>query len=171
MLRLAFLHGLESGPHGSKYQTLCTLGLGEVIAPNCQGVLDVGERLRLVEAALADQPRVVLVGSSFGGLVALLYAAAHPAQVAGLMLCAPAVHLPELLALHGLPPKGPPPAIPVRVLHGSLDDVVPIGPVQKYSQDQGFVLIVVDDDHRLALSHAKMSELVLEVWAEAQLAA
>lgn len=170
MLQLVFLHGLESGPHGSKYQLLSTLSLGTVLAPDCEGVFDVSERLRLIEAALRGVPRVVLVGSSFGGLLALLYAAAHPARVAGMMLCAPAVHVPELIALPGLPAGAQLPTVPVQVLHGSQDDVVPLAPVQAYCAAQGFTLTVVPDGHRLAVSHAELAKLVREVWGAAQIA-
>lgn len=165
-LQLVFLHGLESVPQGSKYHTLQTLGLGEVVVPNCQDVLDPAERMRIIEETLREVPRAVLVGSSFGGLMALLYAAAHPDRVAGLMLCAPAVHVPELVALPGLPSGAPLPQVPVRVLHGTQDDIVPLEAVQNYCEAQGFALTVVDDGHRLAASHAVMAQLVREVWEE-----
>ncbi len=95
--QLVFLHGLESGPHGSKFHLLAGLGLGTVVAPDCEGVHDPHERLDIIEATLNGLDDLVLVGSSFGGLMALLYAVRHPDQVAGLVLCAPAVHRPDLM--------------------------------------------------------------------------
>jgi pimeloyl-ACP methyl ester carboxylesterase len=157
--QLVFLHGLESGPHGSKYQTLARLGLGEVLAPNCEGIQDPALRLQIIERELTDHRRMVLVGSSFGGLMALLYAAKHPQRVAGLVLCAPAVHRPDLCE-----PPDVTPGFPVRVLHGRQDDVVPLASVQAYCQAQGLPLTLVDDDHRLGKNHAEMTRLVRDVW-------
>lgn len=162
--RLVFLHGLESGPMGSKFQLLQRLGLGAVEAPDCQGLTSVAARLAAIEASLGDGRDLLLVGSSFGGLMALHYANAHPQRVAGLVLCAPAVHRPELLAT----PEGtavvPPPATPVRVLHGRQDAVVPLTAVEDYCHRHRLALTVVDDGHRLGASHAELAELVREVW-------
>ena len=163
-VQLVFLHGLESGPHGSKFHLLQSLGLGEVLAPDCHGVQDVARRLAMIEAALGDTPQLLLVGSSFGGLMALVFAAAHPQQIAGLVLCAPAVHRPELVDLPGSPGGGELPAVPVRVRHGSQDTVVPLAPVRAFCQAQGLPLQVIDDGHRLAESHAELAALVREVW-------
>ena len=156
--QLVFLHGLESGPHGSKYRLLAGLGLGEVLSPDCQGVDDPSERLRIIEAALADRNHLVLVGSSFGGLMALLYVARHPQQVAGVVLCAPAVHRPDL-------PRPPelPGSLVARVLHGRGDEVVPLADVVAYCEAQALPLTLVDDAHRLADSHVELERLVREV--------
>jgi len=65
--KLVFLRGLESGPHGSKYQTLRDLD-PELIAPDCTGIGDLESRLRIIEDSLAGVDRMVIVGSSLGGL-------------------------------------------------------------------------------------------------------
>jgi pimeloyl-ACP methyl ester carboxylesterase len=157
---LVFLHGLESGPHGSKYQTLSGLGLGPVLAPDCSGMLDVQERLHKIEDELQGLQRLVLVGSSFGGLMAVQVALRQPRQVAGLVLCAP--------ALHGARDLGPvPPApdgIPIRVLHGDADDVVPLPPIAAWCTQYHVPLTVVADGHRLQASHDDLRRLVREVW-------
>jgi hypothetical protein len=57
--RLVFLHGLESGPHGSKYQALRNLD-PELISPDCTGVSDIGERLAIIEEALAGVEKMVI---------------------------------------------------------------------------------------------------------------
>ena len=92
--------------------------------------------------------------------MALKFAAAHPDQVAGMVLCAPAVHRTE--------PGWPPPAmtlpIPVRILQGTRDDVVPLAAVEAYCVANGLPLTVVDDNHRLSASHEVMARLVREVW-------
>jgi pimeloyl-ACP methyl ester carboxylesterase len=162
MPQLVFLHGLESDPHGSKFHTLNALGLGEVLAPNCQHVNAPEERLRIIEAALLGKTELVLVGSSFGGLMALKFAAAHPHQVAGMVLCAPAVHRTEARLL--------PPAmnlrIPVRVLQGEDDATVPLTSVAHYCADNRLPLTVVKDGHRLQESHEILARLVREVCDE-----
>ena len=157
---LVFLHGLESGPHGSKYHTLLGLGLGEVIAPDCTGIMDVPTRLAIIETALGEHTELVLVGSSFGGLMALAYAASHPEQVAGLVLCAPAVHRPDIME-----PPGVANGLPVRVLHGDHDDIVPLDAVQGWTSRHSLTLRIVADGHRLQDSHGVMGELVREIWA------
>ena len=158
--QLIFLHGLESEPGGSKFLTLQSLGLGDVLEPDCSKLIVPDERFRVVEAALAGHPRLVLVGSSFGGLMALKFAAAHPEQVAAMVLCAPAVHRPE--------PGWRPPrvnlTIPVRVLPGPQDDIVPLAAVEAYCVANGLPLTGVDDNHRLSASHEVMARLVREVW-------
>ena len=159
-LRVAFLHGLESGPHGSKYQLLCGLGLGEVLAPDGYRVVDPEERLRLIREALKDEAHLLLVGSSFGGLMALRFAERWPDQVAGMVLCAPAVHRADLPA----PPV--PRGIPLAVLHGRQDETVPLQAVTAWASGQVQVT-VVEDGHRLERSHAVLAQLVQDVWRRA----
>lgn len=155
--RVVFLHGLESGPHGSKYHWLTELGLGEVLAPDCTGILDPLERLARIRDALREEAYLLLVGSSFGGLMALRYASQYPDQVAGVVLCAPAVHRPEWQ-----PP--PPPKVPLAVLHGARDEVVPLQAVRDWAGWSAPVT-VVDDDHRLHASRAEFERLVRETYA------
>lgn len=158
--QLVFLHGLESQPGGSKFTTLQSLGLGDVLEPDCSNLIVPDERFRVVEAALAGKQHLVLVGSSFGGLMALKFAAAHPEQVAAMVLCAPAVHRTE----PGWTPPALNQAMPVRVLQGARDEVVPLAAVEAYCAANGLPLTVVDDNHRLGASHDVMARLVREVW-------
>jgi proline iminopeptidase len=83
---------LSRAPEGSFYRQLVAvegaLGLGEQIA-------DL-ERIR----RLLGQEQLVLVGHSFGALVAALYAAELPERVAALVLVSPA-------PLHVMPVQGP----------------------------------------------------------------
>ena len=95
-----FLHGLESGPHGSKFQSMKGAGW-RISAPDCEGIADVGERVEIARHALTETAgQVVLVGSSFGGLTAArLFSSladdGASTQVRGLLLLAPAFHLPD----------------------------------------------------------------------------
>ncbi|SHI88594.1 Alpha/beta hydrolase family protein [Malonomonas rubra DSM 5091] len=138
-MQLVFLHGLESGPHGAKFQAL-KKHFGAVISPDCSGISDPWQRLQIIRETLAEQPGpFLLIGSSMGGLMALLLQREIPRQVAGMLLCAPALHRP---AGEGLTSAGLPPSL---IIHGRQDDVVPI----EASRNFGLPLLEVDDDHSL----------------------
>lgn len=119
-MKLLFLHGLESGPRGSKCQALEQV-FGDVLAPDCSGIADERQRLAIIRRRIsaATSPFLV-VGSSMGGLMALLLQQAQPQAVAGLVLCAPALHRG---AAHNLDFDHLP---PTRVIHGRADTVVPL---------------------------------------------
>ena len=152
-MKLLFLHGLESGPHGSKYQALRWM-FGEVLAPDCSGVRDAGRRLEIILGEVdREREPLLVVGSSMGGLMAMLLQKARPDKVAGMVLCAPALHRPEAgeIDYHHLPPT--------RVIHGRHDTVVPLSASLPF----GDRLTVVDDDHRLAGSTEQILRAVFDV--------
>jgi len=156
-MQIVFLHGLETGPHGSKYQAL-RLMFGEVISPDCEGVKEPQQRLAIIQQTLSDQTGPFLVvGSSAGGLMALLLQREDP-RVKGLVLCAPALHTEhgDTLTAEGLPDT--------VIIHGRGDDVVPI----ECSREFGAPLVEVDDDHRLNDSLPLMLRLVFEMKLKAQ---
>jgi len=142
MVKLLFLHGLESGPHGAKFQALQNV-FGEVLSPDCSGISDPQQRLQIILSAIepAEQPLLV-VGSSMGGLMALLLQREVPDKIAGLLLCAPALHRPQAA---GLTAEHLPPTV---IIHGRRDQVVPIEASRQFAAD----LIEVDDDHSLKQS-------------------
>lgn len=156
-MTLVFLHGLESSAYGSKYLALQAVW-PEVLAPDTEGVLDVEQRLAIVERELAGLDDLVLVGSSFGGLVAVLFADRHPERVRGYVLCAPALHKGHADAVTHVPAR-------TAVLHGAGDDVVPIAASRVFCQRFGVPLVEVDDGHRLQASMARMLELTRQVLA------
>ncbi len=139
-MKILFLHGLESGPHGSKYQALKTV-FNDVTAPDCSGLSNEAERLQVIcnEIDSTTDPYLV-VGSSMGGLMAMLLQQARPQRVAGMVLCAPALHRPaaQELTYTELPP--------LAVIHGDQDDVVPL----EVSLPFGHQLTIVRDGHRLS---------------------
>jgi len=139
-----FLHGLESGPHGQKYQALKEK-FGAVISPDCTGISDPQQRLQIIRTAIEPLTEPLLVvGSSMGGLMALLLQQDCPKKVAGLLLCAPALHRPEANGLNA-------DSLPVtQIIHGRFDRVVPIEASRKF----GAPLLEVDDDHSLKNSLA-----------------
>ncbi len=155
-MKILFLHGLESGPHGSKYQAL-TWMFGAVTAPDCSGIRDAQQRLRIILHDLgAEREPFVVVGSSMGGLMAMLLHQSRPELVAGLVLCAPALHRPEA------EPVDPATLPPTRVIHGRRDTVVP----PETSLPFGDRLTLVDDDHRLSNSTAAILTAVFDIKLE-----
>ncbi len=152
-MKILFLHGLESGPYGSKYQAL-TWMFGDVLSPDCSGVKDESQRLDIIQQQLeTEKEPVLVVGSSMGGLMALLLHQACPEKVAGMVLCAPAIHRP---AAKDLDVEKLPPTI---VIHGRADTVVPFS----CSAVFGKRLIAVDDDHRLSNSMPVIMRAVFDM--------
>lgn len=158
-MQVVFLHGLESGPCGAKYQALLAAGLGPLLAPDCTGLTTPAERLAVIREALGDLRELLLVGSSFGGLMALQFAAEAPDQVAAMVLCAPAIHRSE----PGWRPPLTLPDVPVRALHGERDALIALDAVQAWCSRHAVPLLAVDDDHRLSNHHEALIELVREV--------
>jgi pimeloyl-ACP methyl ester carboxylesterase len=152
-MRILFLHGLESGPHGSKYRALKAV-FGDVLSPDCSGVTSAEQRLKIIIDQIdGDEEPYLVVGSSMGGLMALLLHQRAPQRVAALLLCAPALNWPAAkgLDLSKLPPTW--------VIHGSDDDVVP----HRYSLPFGERLLSVKDGHRLANSLPLILKSVFEL--------
>jgi len=138
-----FIHGLESTSQGTK-------GLyfreryPEMIIEDYTGALEV--RMEKLEAVLAGKDKLILVGSSFGGLMAAIYACRHPAKVRRLILLAPAINLEEFE-----PYAGQALALPVHLYHGRRDDVVPPGEVRAVAERtfRNLTYCFVEDDHSL----------------------
>ena len=157
-MTVIFLHGLESGPHGGKYKAL-TKSFGEdvVISPDCTGITDVASRYRKVCEDLAGVAGpLILVGSSFGGLMALMYAEQHPDKVSAMVLCCPAL-LPKYQRYWGGLRT---PWCPVTIIHGKEDDIVPPQASQSWAEAHGATLVLVEGDHRLSDQN---NRLLLEV--------
>ncbi len=111
-MRIVYLHGFASGPQSRKAQAFReafhALGM-EIHIPDLArddfDHLTISAQLAVVRDLLADEP-THLIGSSMGGYLAALTAAAHPAQVRRLVLLAPAfafpTRWPELLGAEKL---------------------------------------------------------------------
>lgn len=138
-----FIHGLVSSGQGSKAKLLRGRIPG-ILTPDFTGSLD--ERMGQLEPILARKPSWVLIGSSFGGLMAATYAISHTDRVSRLILLAPAL----ILLREGQDKLSPIP-IPTVVFHGSGDTVVPLEPVREICEQlfSDLTFHVVDDDHRL----------------------
>jgi pimeloyl-ACP methyl ester carboxylesterase len=145
-----FCHGLESGPHGRKYQALVAAGFA-VQSPDFRGQ-NLAARVATLVPVLRAAEGSVLVGSSYGGITALCAAIQHVeagGSLRGLLLCAPALGRiePPADAMRLYPPA------PTILIHGKNDDVVPARVSEDFAAAHPQVkLMLVDDDHSLASS-------------------
>ncbi|MDH4072461.1 MAG: alpha/beta hydrolase [Gammaproteobacteria bacterium] len=143
---VVFSHGQESGPWGTKIQEMAKLvrGLGcEADSVDYQGIADPEERVaKLVEYCKPLESPLLLVGSSMGGHVAT--AAAETVNAVGLFVLAPAYYMPEY---EDLTPRAP--TIPIMIVHGWHDDVVPVENSIRYARECSATLHIVDGDHSL----------------------
>jgi len=146
MTTVVFSHGQESGPWGTKIRAMAELArkLGcEVDSIDYQGIADPAERVEklLHECANIDD-QLILIGSSMGGHVAT--AAASQLAAMGLFVLAPAYFMPGYESLTPTPPT-----LPICIVHGWHDDIVPVENSIRFASSCGATLHVVDGDHRL----------------------
>ena len=154
-----FSHGQESGPWGTKIRAMAdAVRLRGHVADSIdyQGIKDPDVRVDKLIAACGDlDDPIVLVGSSMGGYVATAAAGAVGAK--GLFVLAPAFHMEA----HGL---GTPsaPDIPMSIVHGWHDDVVPVDNSIRFARACSATLHIVDGDHRLTANIDTINELLLQ---------
>lgn len=156
-LLVVFSHGKESGPWGSKIQTLANVAerlgakfisvdyreypSGTAHDQNAAGEADrrVGQ---LLDVELPAHHQLVLVGSSMGGYVSTVATTRLP--VDGLFLMAPAFYLP------GYANQDPTPrASNTMIIHGWSDGVVPAQNSIRFAKLHRCDLHLLDGDHRL----------------------
>ncbi|MBT6502577.1 MAG: alpha/beta fold hydrolase [Deltaproteobacteria bacterium] len=153
MPTLMFLHGMESSPLGTKSQFIKS-HYPDSLIPELSP--DIHERKSVIEKIVKKSVRIV--GSSLGGLSALLYAMSFPERVEGMILIAPAVGFfdqtvfnenDKALIRQTCIPAG----IPCTVMIGKKDDVIPQADIEAMiarSPDQGIIKVIKqDDDHTL----------------------
>ena len=155
MTTVIFSHGQESGPWGTKIRAMAELvkGLGYAAdSIDYQGIADPTERVEkcMRECAGIDDD-IVLVGSSMGGHVAT--AAAAEVGAAGLFVLAPAYFMEGYEEL-----TPPPPEMPICIVHGWHDDIVPVDNSIRYARNCGATLHLVDGDHRLTANLDEINE-------------
>ena len=146
MTTVVFSHGQESGPWGTKIRAMADLVDGKgctAISIDYQGIADPTERVRkLVDEAGTIDDQLILAGSSMGGHVAT--AAADRLSAAGLFVLAPAYYME---GYEDLTP--PPPSMPIFIVHGWHDDIVPVENSIRFARECSASLYLVDGDHRL----------------------
>jgi alpha-beta hydrolase superfamily lysophospholipase len=141
--QLVFIHGLESTAQGNKGQFFRQF-FPQMIIEDYTG--DFATRMSKLEVLLSGKNDLILVGSSYGGLMAAQYAIDHEDKVKKMILLAPALNLPEFN-----PPEHTKLHLPVIIYHGINDDVVDPNIAKdialKYFSNLEHHL--VDDDHPL----------------------
>jgi predicted esterase len=146
MTTVIFSHGQESGPWGTKIRAMAELvkSMGcNADSIDYRGIADPTERVnKLIDECGAHDDGLVLVGSSMGGHVAT--AAASPLRAAGLFVLAPAYYMPGYEDLTPTPPD-----LPISIVHGWRDDVVPVENSIRFASTCNAELHVLDGDHRL----------------------
>lgn len=145
-----FIHGLESSSQGVK-GVFFRERYPDMIIEDFSGPLE--ERMEKLNRLLEGREDLILVGSSFGGLMAAIYACEHEKRVKRLILLAPALHVPDFGRCRGRRVN-----IPVSLYHGRNDDVVPPAAVKAIAQEvfQNLDYHLVDDDHSLHVTFPLM---------------
>jgi predicted esterase len=146
MTTVIFSHGQESGPWGTKIKAMAAMvkELGcRTDSIDYQGIADPTERVgKLVTECQGIDDTLILVGSSMGGHVAT--AAAEKVNAAGLFVLAPAYYMQGYEEL-----TPPPPGMPICIVHGWHDDVVPVDNSIRFARQCDAELHLIDSDHRL----------------------
>lgn len=141
-----FSHGQESGPWGSKIKSMAAIveKLGcRAESVDYRGIADPTDRVNKLVAECSDiEEPLVLVGSSMGGHVAT--AAAEKVGAIGIFVLAPAYYMPGYESL-----TPPPPDMPIAIVHGWNDDVVPVDNSIRFARECNADLHILDGDHRL----------------------
>jgi pimeloyl-ACP methyl ester carboxylesterase len=138
-----FIHGLESSSQGTK-GVYFREKFPDMIIEDFPGPF--GTRMDKLNHLLSEKSDLILVGSSYGGLMAAVYAFKNEPKVRKLILLAPALNLEEFKpylerSLH----------IPAMVYHGRRDDVVPPESVHEIARKvfKNLQHSLVEDDHSL----------------------
>jgi pimeloyl-ACP methyl ester carboxylesterase len=141
--RLIFIHGLEGTSQGDKARLLRNI-FPAILTPDFTGPLEA--RLGSLRSTLGDEKGWRMIGSSFGGLMAAIFACERPAQVDQLILLAPALLWPDFAAS---PPA--PVDVPAIIYHGTQDRIIPLQPTKELAHKifRNLDFRTVDDDHGL----------------------
>jgi pimeloyl-ACP methyl ester carboxylesterase len=146
MRTVCFSHGKESGPKGTKINSLADVAKNAgwaVESLDYRGMDDPADRVALLQdwCSSATHP-FVLVGSSMGGHVAAV--AANTSQPLGLFLLAPAFYMPGYEAHTPSAPD-----CPVTIVHGWHDVIIPWQNSTRYGAEAAARVILLDSDHGL----------------------
>jgi len=157
MIRI-FLHGLEGSSKGAKAVFLREC-FPDMLIPDFRGSLSV--RMTSLNTILGGQEKIILVGSSFGGLMATIYAMENGERVDRLVLLAPALNFPDFSGF-GIRRV----SIPARIIIGRHDTVTPIEMVMPIARRifANLTFDEVNDDHMLAGTFRSLEwKLLLQV--------
>ncbi|MCX5848209.1 MAG: alpha/beta hydrolase [Deltaproteobacteria bacterium] len=140
---LVFIHGLESTAQGAKGQYF-SQNFPQMIIEDYVG--DFTKRMNKLNSLLAGKNDLIIVGSSYGGLMAVQYSMENESRIKKLILLAPALNLPEFKANSYKPLM-----IPVIIYHGTNDNIVNPKIVKKIALKcfSNLEHHLVEDDHSL----------------------
>ena len=160
MKNIIFIHGLESSGKGFKGLYLKKL-MPETLTPDFEKFsqkrsLDnlLNARMAQLNSILSERNLWIIIGSSFGGLMGVLYTLQNPKKIKRLILLAPYLDT-KLLKWDNYSPI----SIPVIVFHGKNDEVVNF----KASREQAYKLFsnlefnATEDDHNLNKTVEKLN--------------
>ena len=138
-----FIHGLESSNQGTK-GLFFKREFPDMIVPNFPGTLQ--ERMQKLNRTLSRQSGIRLVGSSFGGLMAALFAMENEGRIERMILLAPAINLMGFSNAHEREIS-----VPTWIYHGKDDEVIPLETIEGVAKKtfRHLNFHVVDDDHYL----------------------
>lgn len=150
-LKRAFIHGLESSAKGTK-GVYFKERFPDMIIEDFIGSFE--QRMEKLNNLFLNKENLLLVGSSYGGLMATVFALKNEERVKKLILLAPALERPDLQMY---PVKKL--QVPTIIYHGKNDDIVCPESVQKIASTLFANLEhnIVDDDHSLHNSFKLMN--------------
>lgn len=146
-----FIHGLESSSMGTK-GVFFRDKYPDMIIEDFVGHFK--DRMEKLNKILSGKAPLILVGSSYGGLMAAVYAFNNEKSIKKLILLAPALDIYEFE-----PYLGRQLLLPAVIYHGRDDDVVSPSSVQDIAR-MVFVNLeyhLVDDDHSLHRTFSLMN--------------
>lgn len=158
-MKVHFIHGLESSPLGEKARYLAAHF--DARTPHMD-TKDLEGAIEIQRASIAAWQPDVVVGSSFGGAIAVALLARGHWRGPTLLLAQAAAKL----GIHDPLPVG----VPVTLVHGVHDAIVPIEDSRALAKTGTPGLVVleeVDDEHRLSslVASEHLATLVLELRA------
>lgn len=143
MINRIFIHGLDSSSKGTK-GLFFREKYPDMMIPTFTG--DLQKRMIKLNGVLSGKSDIRIVGSSFGGLMATLFALENSSQVKRAILLAPAINMIKFA-----PHKEGRVSAPVRIYHGRSDDVIPLAEIDPIAREifTDLSFNIVDDDHFL----------------------
>ncbi|MBL8063860.1 MAG: alpha/beta fold hydrolase [Anaerolineales bacterium] len=142
--KIIYLHGSDSSSQSGKARQFAEKFPG-MVTPDFTGEFE--ERMAQLKKILGRKKNWVIIGSSLGGLMGTVFTCQKPTQVRKLILLAPALLKDPFGSYLNLEPV----SVPTTVIHGSVDDVVPLDEAREYAEKlfSDLKYIIVDDGHRL----------------------
>jgi pimeloyl-ACP methyl ester carboxylesterase len=145
-----FIHGLLGSSRGTK-ASFFRERYPDMIISDFRGTLS--ERMEALTGILANKTSLILVGSSFGGVMAAIYGLNNEENVKKLILLAPALSFHEFVPYLERTIE-----VPVIIYHGTNDLVVSLEPVYENAHKvfKNLTFNKVDDDHVLSNTFMSM---------------